>query len=249
MFLLLALAGNGCLLAPSDGAPDGGSGGDSGAPAVGSACTSGADCAGDLSCHLGLPGGYCTRVCEGGGACPVGSVCGVLDGQPLCLRLCADGTACRAGYACVSEVCIPEAADGGSRPDGGGTGDGGARDGGPEGDGGLAPDGGADGGPAGPCDGWPPSDFAEPTCGPAPLSVRFLGDPIASSYPADQGCTFYEMQWDFGDGTTSSEIDPVHVYEAGDYEAVVKSFGQCCMDGSCYDLNLDLAPIRIRAHP
>jgi len=56
----------------------------------------------------------------------------------------------------------------------------------------------------------PIADFlAEPRRGPAPLSVRFTN--------ASQG-EFTEALWDFGDGTTSRELQPEHIYNtAGSY--------------------------------
>ncbi len=49
---------------------------------------------------------------------------------------------------------------------------------------------------------------AEPSRGQAPLSVRFRGD--QSSDPDGQIVSYY---WEFGDGQTSREANPVHVYE------------------------------------
>jgi len=54
--------------------------------------------------------------------------------------------------------------------------------------------------------------FVEKTSGPAPLEVNF--NEISSGKPFDL------LEWDFGDGYTSAEEDPVHTYEnAGNYTA------------------------------
>ena len=45
--------------------------------------------------------------------------------------------------------------------------------------------------------------------GPAPLAVQFVGS--ASSDPEQQALAFH---WDFGDGTSSDEPDPLHVFES-----------------------------------
>lgn len=52
-----------------------------------------------------------------------------------------------------------------------------------------------------------------PTSGDAPLTVSFNGS-------TDGGCPPVNYQWDFGDGGTSSERNPVHTYQAaGNYAA------------------------------
>ena len=55
---------------------------------------------------------------------------------------------------------------------------------------------------------------ADPTSGPAPLDVSFIGS--GSSDPDDDPLTY---SWDFGDGATSSEANPSHAYPAGNYTA------------------------------
>ena len=53
---------------------------------------------------------------------------------------------------------------------------------------------------------------ANPTEGIAPLEVEFTG----SNSTDDSGISSYE--WDFGDGTTSTVMDPIHTFtEAGEY--------------------------------
>ncbi|MFC4563571.1 ThuA domain-containing protein [Nocardiopsis mangrovi] len=57
---------------------------------------------------------------------------------------------------------------------------------------------------------------ADPDSGGAPLEVRFSSD---GSHHPDPGENI-ELSWDFGDGSTSTEADPVHTYtEAGNYTA------------------------------
>ncbi|MDZ7859168.1 MAG: PKD domain-containing protein [Candidatus Krumholzibacteriota bacterium] len=54
-----------------------------------------------------------------------------------------------------------------------------------------------------------------PTSGTAPLSVEFAGS-------ATGGCPNYKFAWDFGDGNTSRERNPNHVYQTeGDYTALL----------------------------
>jgi len=59
----------------------------------------------------------------------------------------------------------------------------------------------------------PTADFsATPTSGPAPLTVQFTDDSVDGSSPVEA------WTWDFGDGETSTEENPSHVYEnAGTY--------------------------------
>ncbi|MFO7914554.1 MAG: PKD domain-containing protein, partial [Candidatus Krumholzibacteriales bacterium] len=55
----------------------------------------------------------------------------------------------------------------------------------------------------------------DPTSGTAPLSVKFDGS-------ATGGCPNYTFAWDFGDGKTSNERNPIHVYRTeGDYTALL----------------------------
>ena len=57
---------------------------------------------------------------------------------------------------------------------------------------------------------------ANPSEGPAPLEVAFIGRNSVDDF----GITTY--LWDFGDGTTSNEVDPVHTYaEAGNYTVIL----------------------------
>lgn len=51
---------------------------------------------------------------------------------------------------------------------------------------------------------------ADPESGPAPLTVQFDG--TGSSAPDD---TITDYYWDFGDGDTSRQAQPIHVYTAG----------------------------------
>jgi cytochrome c len=58
---------------------------------------------------------------------------------------------------------------------------------------------------------------ATPTSGPAPLEVQFTGE--LSDRGADDPPTY---EWDFGDGETSTEVNPTHTYtEAGTYEVTL----------------------------
>jgi PKD repeat protein len=60
-----------------------------------------------------------------------------------------------------------------------------------------------------------PLDFvASPTIGPAPLTVSFQLEPLGADIEA--------LSWDFGDGSTSVELDSVHTYvEVGSYDVSV----------------------------
>jgi len=58
---------------------------------------------------------------------------------------------------------------------------------------------------------------ASPTSGDAPLTVQFSSD---DSYDPDG--TISATTWDFGDGSTSSEANPSHIYDsAGSYQATL----------------------------
>ena len=65
------------------------------------------------------------------------------------------------------------------------------------------------------------TDFtAAPTQGGAPLSVTFTNLTLA----ADGNTTYL---WDFGDGQTSVEANPVHIYTVyGDYSKELKILGE-----------------------
>lgn len=68
------------------------------------------------------------------------------------------------------------------------------------------------------------SATATPTSGPAPLTVRFTD--TSSGGPTS-------WRWDFGDGTTSVEQNPLHVYDtAGTYEASVTATNAAGTDTS-----------------
>ncbi|WP_304621894.1 malectin domain-containing carbohydrate-binding protein [Robertkochia aurantiaca] len=70
--------------------------------------------------------------------------------------------------------------------------------------------------------------LATPETGQAPLEIQFDGNASTSSYEI----TTY--LWNFGDETTSDEINPIHTYESpGEYEAVLtveNEFGQSDSD-------------------
>jgi glucose/arabinose dehydrogenase len=64
-----------------------------------------------------------------------------------------------------------------------------------------------------------PQAQAAPLAGLAPLAVQFSS---AGTLDPDQGPGALELHWDFGDGSTSDEADPLHVYAAdGPYSAVL----------------------------
>ncbi len=69
---------------------------------IGSTCEGG-DCAEGLTCHLGVPGGYCTVACEE--ECEAGSVCASMGGEDYCLLRCAGPGDCREGFSCIHGVC------------------------------------------------------------------------------------------------------------------------------------------------
>ncbi|MDF1565850.1 MAG: hypothetical protein P1V51_22635 [Deltaproteobacteria bacterium] len=71
---------------------------------IGAGCSSPADCAADLSCAPGLPGGYCTRSCETE-ACPTGTACTTYGGSSYCFDSCLSSSDCRSGYVCSAGVC------------------------------------------------------------------------------------------------------------------------------------------------
>lgn len=58
------------------------------------------------------------------------------------------------------------------------------------------------------------SPTANPTQGNAPLTVAFESGLTVRGYPADP-----QYRWDFGDGTTAKEANPVHTFQSyGEYE-------------------------------
>ena len=166
----------------------------------------------------------------------------------------------------LSLACGPPIDDDGSSGDGGGSFDGGSRDAGgsPDGgDGGGFPDGGDGGGgdgggnpdgggrdsglPPGPCDAWPVTSMATPGCGPALLTVAFDSSELEAAY-LENGCSYWGLLWDFGDGATSNQDFPTHTFSLGDYLVRADGEGECCDANSCYTLGLNLTDIPIRAH-
>ncbi len=81
---------------------------------VGAACTSGADCEGNLCIGEGdgFPEGYCTSLCTGGMACPDGSACvQVSRTDSVCFDVCDPAGApkqCRPGYGCATSPYLPQ---------------------------------------------------------------------------------------------------------------------------------------------
>ena len=65
------------------------------------------------------------------------------------------------------------------------------------------------------------SDFsAVPTTGPTPLEVQFTDETV---------CDFTSWRWDFGDGGTSSEQNPVHIYtQPGPFTVSLTASGGSC---------------------
>lgn len=86
-------------------------------PTVGDPCTTALDCGQGTVCvnRDFAPGGYCTKDCSNGQACPAGTIC-VDDmigrGVRGCMRSCTTAKDCRAGYSCLpqknsqSPVCV-----------------------------------------------------------------------------------------------------------------------------------------------
>jgi hypothetical protein len=55
-----------------------------------------------------------------------------------------------------------------------------------------------------------------------PFAITFFN--LTAGYPGDS----LQYLWDFGDGTTSKEVDPYHFYsQAGAYEVTLTAMGQC----------------------
>ncbi len=81
---------------------------------------------------------------------------------------------------------------------------------------------------------------ATPLSGEAPLDVSFTG----SNSTDDSAVTSYS--WDFGDGNTSTEADPNHIYAtAGTFDAVLTVFdaeGLSDVDSLLLDITPDLPP-------
>ncbi|MDF1564871.1 MAG: hypothetical protein P1V51_17645 [Deltaproteobacteria bacterium] len=164
-------------------------------------------------------------------------------------------------FTTLAGACWPVEDDDGSGGDGGtirdagwdaGGFDGGGSDAGGEDGGGLdggGSDGGGidDGGVTGPCADWPSTAYATPGCGAAPLSVYFDSTELQQAYTAN-GCNYWGVTWDFGDGDTSTGDYPIHVFTPGDYLVRADGDGECCDTNGCYTFGLNLTDIPIRAY-
>ncbi len=70
------------------------------------------------------------------------------------------------------------------------------------------------------CDTWEEPVFANPNCGPAPLTVAFDGDLLEEALGDAQ---MTEISWDFGNGNGSYAQNPVHTYHTvGDYTVTAR---------------------------
>ncbi|MBV71757.1 MAG: hypothetical protein CMH52_10495 [Myxococcales bacterium] len=99
----------------------------SGAGILGAACTQNSDCETGL-CFTGMPGGYCSKVCESAADCGATGSCWTLGQQDrICLLNCTDSSECRdgEGYVCDGDnTCFPSAPSGGSSGGGDASGEG-----------------------------------------------------------------------------------------------------------------------------
>jgi hypothetical protein len=95
------------------GAGGGGAGGGGGqaALAVGSACTTDAECGGgDFMCMTDHPDGYCIKMCDhanGDADCPTGSICQFDGTAAECHAECSAAADCRTGYTCAPASTDP----------------------------------------------------------------------------------------------------------------------------------------------
>lgn len=67
---------------------------DEDAGAIGAGCVDATECQGPATCIASFPGGYCASLGCPANACPSGSACVTVDGQPSCLRTCDDDGDC-----------------------------------------------------------------------------------------------------------------------------------------------------------
>jgi hypothetical protein len=84
---------------------------DAGSLVIGRPCATDSECGGgEMRCHLGPPGGYCTIFCMGDAECPTGSVCSPVPFSRvpgICMKSCATAADCRTGYACDVVYLFP----------------------------------------------------------------------------------------------------------------------------------------------
>ena len=83
-----------------------GCGGESPTGEIGSACGSDEDCNSELQCVEELPGGFCTRACDGTD-CPEGTLCVTVELPEnrridACSPVCTGDEDCRGDYHCLS---------------------------------------------------------------------------------------------------------------------------------------------------
>ncbi len=86
----------------------------------------------------------------------------------------------------------------------------------------------------------PTADFsATPTAGYAPLEVQFADLSVQGTY------SIINWSWDFGDGNTSTDQNPVHIYESpGDYTVMLT-----VSDGTLSDTEIKTDYIAVSAGP
>jgi hypothetical protein len=72
------------------------------------------------------------------------------------------------------------------------------------------------------------------------FSFNLIGTEVTLSYQSF-GIEFDSLRWDFGDGQTSSEFNPIHLYEnSGNYSICLRSYVGACSSSTCQPVQVNV---------
>ena len=89
---------------------------------------------------------------------------------------------------------------------------------------------------------YPEADIGGPYEGVANDNIKF-----DASKSKDLDGEIKDYLWDFGDGNTSTDVNPSHIYAAaGDYDVTLYAYNDCGMDEYTVTITITIAPEYLR---